>query len=66
MATYPSIPNPTSAPNGTIDSVLAVKQTIEILTNVSGDVLDSAVTWRQLVALGVIAPTAVPKRVGGR
>lgn len=61
MLKYPSIPDPTTAPENLLDATLALKQAMEIVTGQRGDKLHTAVTWADLVALGVITKDQVPK-----
>lgn len=58
--TYPAIPLPTTDANSLRDTALASKESLEVLTRQRGDPLLSAVTWGDLVALGLILPTSVP------
>lgn len=55
---------PLSEPVATVESLrvnaLAVKETLEILTRQRGDRSLSAVTWQDLVALGLITQAQVP------
>ena len=50
---YPAIPQPTMTVESLQASVLALKELVEILARqrVQGVILDSAVTWRDLVEL---------------
>lgn len=58
---YPSIPEPTTDPEALRRTALEVKETIEILTAVRGNRLNSAITWQDLIDLGLATPTQVPK-----
>jgi hypothetical protein len=58
---YPSIPDPSLDPEALRRSDIALKETIEIMTGVRGNRLDAVVTWADLVALGFIVPSQVPK-----
>lgn len=58
---YPPIPDPSTDPEALRRSDLAMKETLEIMTGVRGNRFDSAVTWQDLVDLGIIVPTQVPK-----
>lgn len=57
---YPSIPEPTTTPEGLRDVAVATKQAIEILVGVRGGRLNAAVTWQDLVDKGLILPSQVP------
>jgi len=63
---YPSIPDPTSDPVSLRSTALALKEITEILTQQRGDRTISAVTWQDLVDLGLILPSQVPVNVGNR
>lgn len=58
---YPSIPDPSLEPEALRRSDVAIKETIEIMTGVRGNRLNSIVTWQDLIDLGFIVPTQVPK-----
>jgi hypothetical protein len=55
MAKYPGIPEPNLKPESLHDSALATKQVIEILTGQRGKKADAAVTWQDLLDLGLIS-----------
>jgi hypothetical protein len=58
---YPSIPEPTTTPEGLRDVAVATKQAIEILVGARGkNKLNAAVTWQDLVDKGLILPSQVP------
>jgi hypothetical protein len=57
---YPAIPAPTLDPKSLRDSILATKQAFEIHSHQSGPPLNAAVTWSDLVALGLITAAQVP------
>lgn len=59
-AKYPSIPEPTTDPVSLRDSVLALKQAFEIHSHQRGVAAQAAVTWEDLVALGLITAAQVP------
>ena len=63
MATqrYPSIPEPSLEPEALRRSDLALKETLEIMTGVRGNRLNSVITWQDLIDLGLALPTQVPK-----
>lgn len=58
---YPSIPDPSLEPEALRKSDIAIKETLEIMTGVRGNRADSVVTWSDLVNLGFIVPTQIPK-----
>lgn len=58
---YPPIEEPTVDPASLRQTALSTKQTVEILTGQRGNRMDSAVTWGELVALGIIAADQVPR-----
>jgi hypothetical protein len=58
MAKYPSIPSPNLAPESLRDSVVALKQDVEMLTGQTGDPLTAAVTRGDLVDLGLVTKNA--------
>ena len=60
-ARYPAIPAPQAdlvALRATGD---ALKETVEMLTLQRGSSLEGAVTWQDLLDLGLILPTQVPR-----
>jgi hypothetical protein len=59
-ARYPPIPDPSADPVALRSTALALKETAEILTRQRGDRAKSAVTWDDLVELGLILPSQVP------
>lgn len=63
---YPAINEPTTDVASLRESILSLKEATEMLTRQRGDPLASAITWADLVALGVITadqvPTIAPKR----
>lgn len=58
---YPAIPDPVANINSVRDTSAALKEGMEILTRQRGDRSLSAVTWQDLLALGLINPTQIPK-----
>jgi hypothetical protein len=58
---YPSIPEPSLEPEALRRSDLAIKETLEIMTGTRGNRLHSVVTWQDLLDLGLILPTQVPR-----
>lgn len=61
-AKYPSIPDPNLDPKSLRDSVLALKQAFEIHSHQRGTPLNAAVTWQDLVNLGLITAAQVPAK----
>jgi len=60
-AKYPSIPAPAAEPVALRASCDALKETVEILTLNRGNHLLGAVTWQDLIDLGLALPTQVPR-----
>lgn len=60
-AKYPAIPEPIAEINSVRDTAAALKETAEILTQQRGTRSLSAVTWQDLLALGLISPDQIPK-----
>ena len=60
---YPAINEPTVDGASLRESVLSLKEGVEMLTRQRGDPIASAVTWADLVALGLIEASDVPKIV---
>lgn len=58
---YPSIPKPAADLIALAQAGEAMKETLEILTQQRGNKENSAVTWQDLVDLGLILPTQVPR-----
>ena len=63
---YPSIPAPSADPVNLRTCVLALKEVSETLTLQRGSPLDAAVTWQDLIDLGLITPSQVPIKLGNR
>lgn len=59
-----TIPQPTPTLDGLMASVLAIKEMVEVLAAQRGDPRDTAVTWRQLLELGIVTPHDVPVDIG--
>lgn len=57
----PSIPMPSTDTTSLRNTALALKENVEILTQQRGDRAMSAVTWDDLVALGLISQVQVPR-----
>jgi hypothetical protein len=60
-AKYPAIPEPLAEINSVRDTSAALKETVEVLTQQRGVRSLSAVTWQDLLALGLIKVDQVPK-----
>ena len=60
MAKYNPIPEPTNDPTQLRLSVQALKQGFEMLTHQRKNALNAAVTWDDLVKLGLITAAQVP------
>lgn len=58
---YPAISEPTTDGASLRESVLNLKEATEMLTRQRGDPIASAITWADLVALGLIEASDVPK-----
>jgi len=58
---YPPIPKPTAEVVALSQAGEAMKETLEILTGQRGDRSHQVVTWQDLVDLGFIIPTQIPK-----
>lgn len=62
MATkYPAIPDPVTNVDSLRDTAISMKETVEILTRQRGNRATSAVTWEDLLALGLCSAAQVPK-----
>ncbi len=59
---YKAIPDPTTDPNSLRESVLALKETVEILVRHRRPATAGAVTWQDLVDLQLITEDQVPRR----
>jgi len=60
-ARFPAIPEPVAEINSVRDTTAALKETIEVLTQQRGTRSFSAVTWEDLLALGLITPDQIPR-----
>lgn len=60
-AKYPAIPEPQAEINSVRDTAAALKETVEVLTQQRGTRSLSAVTWQDLLALGLVTADQVPK-----
>ncbi len=61
---YPAIPPPSTDPVSLRNADIAIKEILEILTQQRGDPLNAAVTWQDLVDLGLITLSQVPIKLG--
>lgn len=59
-AKYTPIPDPTTDPISLRNTTLAIKQGFEQLTGQRKNFANTAVTWGDLVALGLIKQSQVP------
>lgn len=59
---FSSIPMPDNTVEGNRQTLLALKEAVEILTRQArGDIRSSAVTWNDLIDTGVVAADQVPR-----
>jgi hypothetical protein len=59
---FPGIPDPSRSVEGMFETVQTLKQVAETLTGQRrGSRANSAVTWQDLVDLGLIDPTQIPR-----
>lgn len=58
---YPSITEPLAEINSVRDTAAQLKETAEVLTGQRGTRSLAAVTWQDLLELGLIKPDQVPK-----
>ncbi len=63
---YPSVPSPTLDVASLREAVAALKEVVEILTQQRGLPANSAVTWQDLVNLGIITSSQIPIRLGSK
>jgi hypothetical protein len=63
---YPAIPNPSADPIALRSTGIALKETVETLTLQRGSPLNAAVTWQDLVNLGLITAAQVPTKLASR
>lgn len=59
-ATYPPIPDPIADTNSIRDTAAALKEGVEILTGQRGIRANAAVTWQDLLDLGLISANQMP------
>jgi len=64
--TFPSIPLPGVTPHAQQETLLALKQAIETLGGLKGDGAASAVTFDDLVALGLVTREQAKKVYGAK
>lgn len=62
---YPSIPLPQDSVVSLRNSAVALKESTELLTGQRGTVLTTAVTWGDLLRLGIIKPDQLPVPLPG-
>lgn len=60
---FPVIPEPFANTQALYGSVMAMKEGVEMLSGQRGDAKDCAVTWGDLVRLGIVKPDQVPPHV---
>jgi len=65
---FPAIPEPRPTVESMHDTVMALKEAVEIMTRQRGgaDPVTSMVTWGDLVEKGLIEPNDVPNRGSDR
>lgn len=59
-----TVPEPYLDPGSLRAATLALKELTEVLAGQRGEALDAAVTWRDLVELGIVKPDQVPTDLG--
>lgn len=62
MPNYKAIPDPQATPESLQQAVIALKETVEILTRQRRPIANGAVTWQDLLDLGLIVADQVPRR----
>lgn len=65
-ARYPAIPDPNAEINSVRDTAATLKETSEMLTGQRGNRALSAVTWQDLLDLGLITPLQMPRTPSNR
>lgn len=60
-AKYPSVPSPQADLVALRATCEALKEAVEMLTLQRGNHLNGAITWQDLIDLGVALPTQVPR-----
>ena len=65
-ARYPAVPDPTTDPVSLRNASVALKEIAETLTQQRGNRAFAAVTWQDLVELGLILPSQIPTTPGNR
>ena len=63
---YQSIPSPVAEAESLRATALATKEVVEAISGQRGSYLNAAVTWQDLVNLGLITLSQVPVRLGNR
>lgn len=61
---YPGIPDPTMTMEGLFQTVMALKEAVELLTGQRGaslKIVTSGVTWADLIELGLIERDQIPR-----
>lgn len=58
----PGIPEPSKDPEALRLTTQSLKEGVEILSGQRGTKHNAAVTWQDLVDLGIILPSQVPKK----
>jgi hypothetical protein len=58
----PAIPHPRQDIESLHRTVTALKEAVEALANVRGKPADSAITWQQLINLGIVQSSQVPTK----
>jgi hypothetical protein len=59
-----TIPFPTASVESLRECALSNKELTEVLAGQRGSPLDAAVTWGDLVEIGVVKPEQVPRDIG--
>lgn len=62
MSNFPSIPDPQPEVGVLAECVRSLKQIAEVLTRQRGKPAQSSVVWQDLVDLGLITETQIPKK----
>jgi hypothetical protein len=62
VSNFPSIPDPQPEVNVLAECVRSLKQIAEVLTRQRGKPAQSSVVWQDLVDLGLITETQIPKK----
>jgi hypothetical protein len=59
-----SIPEPQQDLGSLQAAVVAMKESVEVLAGQRGNPRDAAVTWQDLIDLGLIIPSEIPQGIG--